>query len=255
MSSLKITINSIIILGLCFLILISSCVSKKKKPTNNIKPSIIVDADIPKEKDFYPIRFAPSNEKDKVIGHCDSNLNKEKPESLLGNLVADAVLDRAQTKMLDSLGLPVNFCVLNYNSLRASFTKGPITLENIYNVMPFDLKLSVVKLKGADVVNLFEILAKRGGDPISGLQITISDSGIYEFAFVNGRPFDSRRDYYIATSDFLAGGADQFDVFKNGVTVSTNLLLRDILFDYIQTFENEGIPVLPKIDGRFSIDK
>ena len=72
-----------------------------------------------------------------VISEEEFPKEKGKPETKLGNLVADLSLEIAKRIYEDS----VNFCLLNFGGLRTSLPKGEITKGKIFELMPLALKL------------------------------------------------------------------------------------------------------------------
>lgn len=68
---------------------------------------------------------------------------------------------------------------------------------------------------------------------------------------VNGQPFDSRRNYCIATSDYLANSGDKMSFFNEPIEKKfTGLKIRDLLIDYLRNQSAKGIVINPTKDGR-----
>ena len=59
--------------------------------------------------------------------------------------------------------------------------------------------------------------AQLKGAAVSGMELTLTDSG-YTKAYIAGSPYDSRREYWIATNDYMAQGGDGFNSFS-GITL------------------------------------
>lgn len=51
---------------------------------------------------------------------------------------------------------------------------------------------------------------------------------------VNGKEVETNRDYYIATSDYLALGGDNMAFFGKGKMISTGIKLRDLFLEKFQ---------------------
>ena len=100
------------------------------------------------------------------------SMDKGAPESLLSNLVAD-VLRGAAAQVL---GKPADMGLVNMGGLRNVLTEGPITCGNIYEILPFENSLCVVTLKGVYLKQLFESIAARGGEGVSGVKLRITKS-------------------------------------------------------------------------------
>ena len=68
--------------------------------------------------------------------------------------------------------------------------------------------------------------------------------------FVGGQPLDPQKKYWIANSDFVASGGDNASMLKILPQVSNGYLVRDALFDYIQTFTLAGQPIMVNPEKR-----
>jgi 5'-nucleotidase / UDP-sugar diphosphatase len=74
-------------------------------------------------------------------------------DSPLGNMVA--------TGMWLRLGIQTDFSLTNTTGVRADINPGPLTLEQMYNVFPFDNSISKMQLSGGEVQELFDFVARR----------------------------------------------------------------------------------------------
>ena len=85
-----------------------------------------------------------------------------KQETALGNLIADAMLWHTRH-------LNVDFAVQNGGGIRSNLPEGPITKRHIYDILPFNNTVVVLKMKGSQIFQLFEHIAAvpigRGGFP------------------------------------------------------------------------------------------
>ena len=197
------------------------------------------------------------------IGTAANTLTKGSPEGSLGNFCSDAVYDRS-IKWLqkeDSMNIVIDFALLNNGGLRVPLDSGEITIGNIYELMPFENQIVLVELSGKKIIELLAYIQNRtsrqgrkSGVPVStqfNLQLdTINDR---VSCHINKQPFDSRRNYTIATSDYLATGGDQMTFFAEPIRViNTNIKIRDAFIDAIQEIDNNGRQVSKQMDGRVS---
>jgi 2',3'-cyclic-nucleotide 2'-phosphodiesterase (5'-nucleotidase family) len=152
-----------------------------------------------------------------------------KPEGPLGALIADITLDRAR----EASGLPVDAAVINDGGLRIPWPAGVITLDLVFQVMPFDNEIVVVRLSAEKMRMLADQIAERHGEPVSGMSFRIADEQAVDL-LVGGRPVEER-DYWVATSDYLAGGGGGMDALWNAVeTRHTGVLMRDAIADALR---------------------
>jgi len=169
-----------------------------------------------------------------LVGKTDTGYFTERPSSNLGSLCADLVLRSADSVLFAKTGMRADLSVLNLGGLRTALPSGGITMGNMYEVMPFENSVVVVKLSGMAMDSLFRHVLKRGGDPISGLKLEVDEKQQY-VAWLGARRFDSRRDYWVATSDYLAFGGDGFAMFIRPLDiVYTGITVRKALAEGIQ---------------------
>ena len=82
-----------------------------------------------------PYKSKLDAEMNQVIGTLAQDLERGRPESGLGNLVADAL----QAKMEEITGQDIAFTVANSGGLRIpNLPKGPVAKAQIFELLPFD---------------------------------------------------------------------------------------------------------------------
>jgi len=74
-------------------------------------------------------------------------------DSPLGNVVANAIWLR--------LGIQTDFSLTNATGIRTDLNPGPVTIEQMYNIFPFDNSISKMQLSGLEVQELFDFAARR----------------------------------------------------------------------------------------------
>jgi 2',3'-cyclic-nucleotide 2'-phosphodiesterase (5'-nucleotidase family) len=55
----------------------------------------------------------------------------------------------------------VDAALINIGGIRTTIGKGDILLKNVFEVMPFENEVIIVKMKGADLQGLFDYYAKH----------------------------------------------------------------------------------------------
>ncbi len=167
----------------------------------------------------------------KVIGTATADLRRDSTrESDLGDVVADA--------MRAACGAQIAF--QNAGGIRADIPKGPITLETVFTVLPFDDDLVSMDLTGGQITSLLEKnVSSQSLLQVSGMRIVydLSKASGAKLAAVEvaGKPLDAQRTYKVATSDFLAAVGGKSNVFKQGQNLTPGPPLRDAVVDYIRT--------------------
>ncbi len=186
-----------------------------------------------------------------ILVHNKAELTRSIPESTLGNLVADLLLERAVTEMTDAQ-LP-DFCLINIGGLRVDLPEGDITIRKVFELMPFENELDIIKLSPNRLQEMLVYLKNKGGQPLSGMEVKITQDG-YECS-VNEEPLDTSRSYYVVTSDYLADGGDQMDFFKEPEDrIHTGIKIRDAIMDHFRILGLNGHELESKLDGRLVIE-
>ena len=181
---------------------------------------------------LQPFRDSISTLMDKPVFQSPARIPSsglEDGDTPLGNFVADVIHEAGR----GDIGL------INSGGIRAPLPKGTITVGDIFTVLPFDNTVVTVPMKGWQVRELFDFIArrvgKRGFAQISGAQFAIRRGRAADIR-VGGRPLESDRVYRVATIDYLYTGGDGYTMFeKAGVAEGTGRFTRDAAVDFLRT--------------------
>ncbi len=177
-----------------------------------------------------------------VIAINDHTASKAQPESELGNLLADAMLQISKKYTKEQ----VDMAVINYGGIRLpQLAVGDIKLGTVYELMPFDNLIILLSIDGKTLHTLFDKMAQAGGWPISGASYNIKNNAA-ENIMINGMPLNESKVYKLSISDYLANGGDKLDMLKSIPQSNTGILLRDAFIDYFKEQKN----IYTKKDGR-----
>ena len=164
-----------------------------------------------------------------VLGVSTVSMEKKLPESSLGNFMVDAFLTMARDKYQTQVDLAfVNFGGIRLTQLPA----GNITRGKVFELMPFDNLLILQKVKGAVLQQVLDLIAARGGWPVAGMQMQISNGKAVN-VLIGGMPLDPEKIYTIANSDVMATGGDNADMLLSIPQITNGYLMRDAIIDYI----------------------
>lgn len=198
-----------------------------------------------------PYRDSMQAEMKQVLVISDTVLTKSQPESDLGNLLAEILLDKSQKYT----GRKVDIAVINFGGIRITqLPKGSITNENAFELMPFDNKIVLLEIDGATLHGLFDKMASTGGTPIAGARYVIDNKKATNI-IIQGKPIDPAGRYTVSISDYLANGGDNLDVLKPIPQISTGVLLRDAFIEGFKEINAKGQHLKSIRDGRVSIAK
>lgn len=207
---------------------------------------------------------APLEElKNTVVGKTQVALdgardNVRTKETNLGNLIADAMLEKAS-----KLG-GASMAITNGGGIRASIDEGDITLGEVLTVMPFGNTLVVLELTGEQIIAALEngvsqVEQKAGRFPqVAGLKFTWDPEKAVEQRIVDVKVKTSEgyssinrsSRYLVATNNFMAGGGDGYTSFKEASKViDIGFVDYEVFKEYLQ----QNSPVNPVIEGRISI--
>ncbi|MEL7586436.1 MAG: 5'-nucleotidase [Prolixibacteraceae bacterium] len=244
---------------LIFLLEIYSCKSNliiQDIKTENIPNSgNLTTVDSSLIKLVQPYKDKLTAEMQEVIGYSTDDLVKSRPESKLTNYLADLFLEegRSYAEGLPQKPIP-QIAYLNYGGLRTALPQGEITVGKIFELMPFENEMVLLKLRGDDLYALAEKLAAQGGDCVSGLKLRIRDGKIADLK-VAGRPFDHAAGYWLVTNDYVANGGDDMSMFRNHLEyIATGIKLRDCIIGYMRREYRAGKKISPRLDRRIETE-
>lgn len=205
-----------------------------------------------------PYKLEMAVKMDSVIGFAPEALERNRPESNLGNFVADLTYKYGyqylikENKAADSSNV---FCLLNHGGLRSVISKGNITVGDCYTLMPFENEIVVVEITGKKLLEIHKYLEQSGGEPIANLNLGItvfSNTKRDIECSIGGVEFNPDRNYFVVTSDYLAKGGDKMNFFKDPISyVQTGMLLRDAIIEEVKTTHT----ITSTLDGRLKINK
>jgi 5'-nucleotidase/UDP-sugar diphosphatase len=179
-------------------------------------------------------------------------------ECAMGNLVADAILDRTKDQ-------GVTIAIQNGGGIRASIDKGVVTMGEVLTVLPFQNTLATFQLTGADLKaslegGLSEIEEGKGKFPqVAGLKYSfdkaVAPNGgrLKSVEVMEGGawvPLDDAKTYSIATNNFVRGGGDGYKLFADKAENAYDYGpgLEQVVADYLTA----NRPYTPKLDGRIT---
>jgi 5'-nucleotidase len=227
-------------------------------PVSSTYTSIKVNCENAKAPDTLVAKFiekyqvAVQKEMNVTIATSEQAIEAEKPEGILNNLVADAIFQIGKIHYKPTDGKNIDFCLLNYGGLRKGLPKGNIMIGNVFELMPFDNKLNVITLKGTQVVQLFDFLAKKiEGHPIANCRLIVDNNQATQIT-IGGEALDSTKTYKVVTNDYLSTGNDGMYFFKQALKVETvDYLIRDAIIDYLRKIGTKPLNLVK--DGRYTI--
>ena len=234
-----------------FLVFLTACATSYKTKSvqyNDYRIASTMQADSQYIRMLKPYGDSVRTLMNMPVGHLDQSMEKGANGGSLGNFMADAFL--TQARLIYKKQVDVSF--MNYGGIRLTdLPVGKITRNAIFELMPFDNSLILVKAKGEELQQFLDLISKWGGWPCAGMTMEIKDKKAVN-VLVAGKPLNSQEVYTIAISDFIANGGDNAAMLKNLPRENKNYLVRDALMDYVAAFEKQGLPVSVNNETRVS---
>jgi 2',3'-cyclic-nucleotide 2'-phosphodiesterase (5'-nucleotidase family) len=135
-----------------------------------------------------------------VIGYNEAQLEKKKQGNTLGFFMTDAYLEMAKQKVDPK----VDAAFMNSGGIRLpEMAAGPITQGKIFELMPFDNLMVLLKVKGSLLKQYLDTLAANEGVIESGITMQIVNKTVQQ-VMVGNRALDLNADYTIVHSDYVA---------------------------------------------------
>ena len=234
------------------LLLLAGCRAPLNIAHIQTQKNISINQSIPDEgkmdMTIAPYKKSLENQMNTKISFATTDLTKEGDNSTLGNLLADYTLEGAREWAKKNNINETDAAVINIGGIRTNVGKGDLLLKHLFEVMPFENELVIVKMKGTHLQELFTYyLDTQKNNPVSGFIIETENNSLTK-ALINLKEANPNSYYFIATSDFLALGGDNMKFFGKGEMISTGIKLRDL---YIQKFK-EAKNVVPPSDIRLT---
>jgi 5'-nucleotidase / UDP-sugar diphosphatase len=176
-------------------------------------------------------------------------------ECSMGNLVADALLDRTK-------GQGISIAIQNGGGLRASIGAGNISMGDVLTVLPFQNTVATFQLTGADILaaienGLSQIEAGAGRFPqVSGMKFSFDKtkppgSRVVSAEVKEGEGYvllDPKKVYGVVSNNYMRAGGDGYSVFatKGQNAYDFGPDLEQVVADYLATHN----PYKPYLDGR-----
>lgn len=243
---------SFLSLGLLSVVLLGSCARQQAHITAVETSMIEVNStlDAIQDSDYLaylqPIKENLESQLNVKLGYAPEEMLRDRRDSKLLNWSCDVLADCAR-KYYDG---EVDFAVVNAGGLRCDWAAGDITFRSVFELMPFDNELVILTLSGAELYELAENCVAQDGQGVSKEFHVTGLNRQVEQVLLNGQPIEHERQYHVATSDYLSGGADGLSALTHfSDRVMTGKKIRDLYIEYIA----EHPTVEAKLDNRMVI--
>jgi 2',3'-cyclic-nucleotide 2'-phosphodiesterase (5'-nucleotidase family) len=202
-------------------------------------------------KIIQPYKEFIENDINRVISVSEIEMEKNKPESLLTNFLADLLLAEGQKSAKENnLDILPVISYFNYGGIRTFFPAGEITVGKIFELMPFENEMVFIRLSGEQIIEFINIIAEKGGDSVGGATFVISGGKAKNIMVGNEMPYP-RKYYWMVTNDYVAGGGDNLTVLANHYKlINSGKKIRDVIISNLESKYAKGEKISAKLDGR-----
>jgi len=199
---------------------------------------------------------------DLVVGYAPQTIKRsgmEGGDSALGNIVTESMWKRQ--------GIETDFAMTNTTGMRADMYQGPVTVEDMYNIFPWQNTITKMFLSGRDVIELFDYAARRSQKRGCVSQIQLAGAKVELFCgpctdsnrpkdwpqaretgkacaqkiLIGGAEVQQDAQYELSTNNYIAQGGSGFYMLKANTTQhDTGINMRDALIDYIRQMKPCG---------------
>jgi 5'-nucleotidase/UDP-sugar diphosphatase len=183
-------------------------------------------------------------------------------------------------------GVEAEIAITNSLGIRADFEQGPLTIEQMFNVFPFENSIAIMYLSGSEIQETLDFVSRKSADrgcrtqaQVAGLAFDMVCSGDCPDADGDGDPepacaknivigdrcrgddpdgeIDPARCarleptglYKVAVNDYIANGGSGFEALKRNTSKQfTTISLRDALIDFLRQQPACGEDVIDSTD-------
>jgi len=198
----------------------------------------------------------------RVVAETTEPINDDKGacrdgECTMGNLVADAMLERVKAQ-------GVSISIANSGGLRASIDAGEVTMGEVLTVLPFQNTLSTFEAKGSTVLagleNGFSQIGEGAGrfPQVAGLKVVYDPSAEPGNRVVSAEvmesgawvPLKADKVYGVVTNNYVRNGGDGYKMFDSEAMNAYDY--GPDLADVTAEFLAKQGPYVPYVDGRIA---
>lgn len=226
--------NSLGLLLLILVVMTNACKVQSFHDEGTVQ-LIDVDSEISDQATVYDTIIAPYKAQldatmGEVIGTTPIDLVKERPCGTLNQWFAKTLLAVSDSIYAGT----VDVALQNYGGLRIPEIKaGPITVRTVFELMPFENMIVVLKVTGTQLEKIIGRLAADGGWPSAGFTLQLTEDG-YKDLLIGGQPLQQDKMYTVALPDYVANGGNNSDYLIDWPREVLDVLIRDGVIDYLR---------------------
>ncbi len=187
------------------------------------------------------------------IGYAAHDLtSRGQYESVLGTFVTELLLDQS----ISEFGRHVDAAIMNHHGgLRAPINEGPITLGEVFEVMPFENDVILLEVPGDTLIEVVRYIGQSGRSMIWPVSFDVSETDVENMA-INGEAIAPDRSYVLSVSDYLANGGGGFRILKPLKRIEViPVKLRDMIVNEIRQRTAAGDSVTAEVANLITVSE
>jgi len=216
-------------------------ISKEAQIVDVVQEGITPDPTVAGILSKYQDLVAPTlNE---VVGQAPTAISGKNGDAPLGNLLAESMKVAAGS----------DFAAINAGGVRATLDAGPITYNDLFNILPFNNVLTTVEVTGAEMETILnaQIVDGTPDFSIAGFRYTHDGTKVIDIFLPDGTTkIDKTKTYTFTVNNYMATstGSKYINIFNLGKNPVTGIEDLPALIDYVKSFGST--PVTSTADGR-----
>jgi 2',3'-cyclic-nucleotide 2'-phosphodiesterase (5'-nucleotidase family) len=172
-----------------------------------------------------------------------------RPESLLSNFTADALL-----RIAGQQGWQVDVSLYNFGGIRSALAKGDVRVYDIYALYPFENDLVILTIQGRYLRELAAFFAAQSVQPMGNVRLVIAGKQVKSF-LINNAEVDDEKMYRLITNNFVAEGGDGMAALSRAAAVERpGVTVRDAMMNYVRALTAAGETLNAALDGRVVVE-
>jgi 5'-nucleotidase len=212
-----------------------------------------IDRNVPSDPEVwealneYQEQLDYSYDTTQVIGQATRTLTRYGTtggDSMLGNFTAEAMRSwpgvETEISITNTLGIRSNIGRDADDICGEMNAEGtwPITVDDLYNSMPFDNTITTMFLSGREVQEVLDYVSNRSSErgcnsqaQVAGIAFTMNcRDRVAEDILINGKALDPNGTYELATNNYIAHGGSGFSMLERNTTqFDTGISIRDVV--------------------------
>lgn len=181
-----------------------------------------------------------------VIADLKVDWERGRGESNIGNFITDAQREAAHADV----------AFMNSSGVRSNVSAGPLTKQELFEVLPFRNVLTTFQLTGKELESVILFTRKRNEAVLfSGLTANVKQDSAGDFklieATVNGKSLKENRRYICTASDFMVGQSKKY----LGLEIQHPIYLKQTVFQAFEKAARKARVITSKDEDRIQIIK